>query len=211
MTGNSRSPDNEHIGLIYSVAFELIQTNDLCRKVIGNTPDEYLGIGYIALQKAKKNYDKDMNVQFSTYATSVIKDQVVKYARKNSTLIKVASAYRYQAWRVTNGKEQTQGNQKGVDAALRILNGKTAPLALLAGAIGKESGEEHWIKQEQVQRLIRRLEERTRMVLMLRFGLFGHEAKTLQEIGDVMEPPLSRERVRQIEKEGLQKLKKMLE
>jgi DNA-directed RNA polymerase specialized sigma subunit len=112
---------------------------------------------------------------------------------------------------VTNGKEQTQGNQKGVDAALRVLNGKMAPLALLSGAIGKESGEELWIKQEQVIRLIRRLEERTRHVLMLRFGLFGHEAKTLQQIGDMMDPPLSRERVRQIEKEGLQKLKNMLE
>lgn len=209
MTSN-KSPDTEHIGLIYSVAFELIQTNDLCRKVIGNTPDEYLGIGYIALQKAKKNFDPKQ-AQFSTYATQVIKDQVVKYARKNSTLIKVASAYRYQAWRVTNGKEQTQGNQKGVDAALRVLNGKMAPLALLAGAIGKESGEELWIKQEQVSRMIRRLDDRVRRVLTLRFGLFGQEAKTLQEIGDMMEPPLSRERVRQIEKEGLQKLKKMLE
>jgi RNA polymerase sigma factor (sigma-70 family) len=200
----------EHIGLIYSIAFKLIQNNDLCRKVIGNNPDEYLGIGYIALQKAKNNYNPKMNVQFSTYATQVITDQVVKYARKNSTLIKVASAYRYQAWRVANGKEQTQGNQKGIDAAQRVLDGKMSSLALLSGTVGKETDEDHWIKQEHVQKMIRRLEERTRRVLMMRFGLFGHETKTLQEIGDMMEPPLSRERVRQIEKDGLTKLKKML-
>lgn len=204
-------PNTEHVGLIYNAAFDLIKSNDLCRKVIGTVPDEYLGIGYIALQKAKKNFDLNKDTQFSTYATKVIKDQIIKYARKNSTLIKVASAYRYQAWRVTNGKEQTQGNQKGIDAALRVLNGKVAPLALLAGAIGKESVEDSWIKQEQVAKLIHKLEERTRRVLMFRFGLFGQESKTLQQIGDMMQPKLSRERVRQIEKEGLHKLKKMLE
>lgn len=203
--------NTEHIGLIYNVAYELIQTNDLCRKVIGKAPDEYLGIGYIALQKAKKNFDPKIKVQFSTYATEVIKDQVIKYARKNSTIIKVGSAYRYQAWRVTNGKSQTQGNQKGVNAALRVLNGKMSPMALLSNAIGNGSNEDLWIKQEQVEHLICRLEERTRKVLSFRFGLFGHTARTLQEIGEMMEPPLSRERVRQIEKEGLCKLKKMLE
>ena len=208
---NYKIPDTEHVGLIYSVSFELIQSNDLCRKVIGNTPDEYLGIGYLALQKAKKNFNPRLNIQFSTYAMKVIKDQAIKYARKNANLIKVASAYRYQAWRVTNGKNQTQGNQKGVDAALRVLNGKIAPLSILAGAIGKESGEALWIKQEQASQLINRLEDRTRKVLILRFGLFGHDSKTLQEIGDILEPKLSRERVRQIEKEGLHKLKKMLQ
>lgn len=197
------SCNTEHVGLIYNAAFEIIQTNDLCRKTIGTTPDEYLGIGYLALEKAKKNFNPNLKVQFSTYATKVIKDQIIKYARKNATLIKVASAYRYQAWRVTNGKEQTQGNSSGVQQALKVINGKISPLSILSGVSGKES-EDNWIRQEQIVRLLRHLEERTRTILILRFGLFGNEPKTLQQVGKMLQ--LSRERVRQIEKEGIKRL-----
>jgi RNA polymerase sigma factor (sigma-70 family) len=198
--------NKDHIGLIHVVAYELIRTNDLCRKVIGTTPDEYLGISYIALQKAVKNYRKEYGTEFSTYAIPVIKDQIIKYARKNSTLIKIASAYRYQAWRVQNGKEQTQGSNRGVNAAIRILDSKVTTIT--SGTTGKNISEDTWIKQEEAYHLIKKMDERTQKVLMLRFGLGGYEAKTLQEIGDMMN--LSRERIRQIEKEGLQKLKNMV-
>jgi RNA polymerase sigma factor (sigma-70 family) len=202
--------NSEHIGLIYKISYDLIRENDLCRRVIGNTPDEYLGIGYLALQTAKKNYDPNFNVRFSTYATEVIKDQIIKHARHNSTLIKVASAYRYQAWRVSNGKDQTRGNQKTVNSALRVLNGKMAPLALLAGAIGEETGEDLWIKKEQVSKLMMNLDERTRHIICMRYGICGHQPATLEEVGSRLTPKLSRERVRQIEKKGLRRLETML-
>lgn len=208
---DDRTTDCQHIGLIYSTAFELIDTEEICRKFIGTTPDEYLGIGYIALQRAKRNYNETLGIKFSTYATTVIKDQIIKAARKNSTLIKVAAAYRYQAWRVQNGKHQTQGNKKGVDAALRVLTGKVASLSLLVGVIGKDQQEANWIKEEHVARTIRKLDDRTRQVLIWRFGLNSGKAHTLEEIGQMMNPSLSRERVRQIEKEGLLKMRKMLE
>lgn len=200
--------DSDHLGLIYKVAFDLIQNNSLCNKIIGNTPDEYLGVGFIALKKAIKNFDPKFGVQFGTYATQVIKDQIVKYARKNSTLIKVASSYRYQAWRVQNGKSQTQGNQKGIEAAQRILNGRITPLSLFS--VGKEQNEADWIKKEHVVKMIKKLDDRTQKIIMLRFGLEG-SSKTLQEIGDMLDPKLSRERVRQLEKDGLRRLQKMLQ
>jgi RNA polymerase sigma factor (sigma-70 family) len=199
--------NKDHIDIIYKVAFKLIKTSDLCRKVIGITPDEYLGVGYIALQKAVKNYRKEYGTEFSTYATAVVIDQIIKYARKNSTLIKIASAYRYQAWRVQNGKEQTQGNSRGINAAIRVLNGKVTCLSN-TNSKSKITNETNWIEQEEVYHLIKKMDERTRKILMLRFGLGGYEPKTLQEIGEMIN--LSRERVRQIEKEGLQKLKNMI-
>lgn len=53
------------------------------------------------------------------------------------------------------------------------------------------------------------LTEKQREVVMRRFGLRGHEAATLEEVGD--EIGLTRERVRQIQVEALKKLRRMLE
>jgi RNA polymerase sigma factor (sigma-70 family) len=48
------------------------------------------------------------------------------------------------------------------------------------------------------------LVEKEEMVLRLRFGLDGSDPKTLKEIGEMMN--LSRERIRQIEAQALEKL-----
>jgi len=53
------------------------------------------------------------------------------------------------------------------------------------------------------------LDEREATVLRLRFGLTGQEPMTLKEIGECLD--LTRERVRQIEREALGKLHEMLE
>lgn len=57
--------------------------------------------------------------------------------------------------------------------------------------------------------LLARLEKRQREILIERFGLKDGEGKTLQEIGDSFD--ITRERVRQIESHGMEKLKSYLE
>ena len=52
---------------------------------------------------------------------------------------------------------------------------------------------------------VRRLTERHRQVITMRYGLFGHEEQSLREIGECMS--LSYERVRQLEKEALRVLR----
>lgn len=54
-----------------------------------------------------------------------------------------------------------------------------------------------------------RLETRQREVLIRRFGLFGHERGTLEQVGKAVS--LTRERVRQIQLDAIQKLKEMME
>jgi len=61
----------------------------------------------------------------------------------------------------------------------------------------------------QVLHLLDRLDNREATVLRLRFGLSGQEPMTLKEIGHCLD--LTRERVRQIEREALGKLHVMLE
>ncbi|MDO8836925.1 MAG: RNA polymerase sigma factor RpoD/SigA [Vicinamibacterales bacterium] len=64
----------------------------------------------------------------------------------------------------------------------------------------------HEAALDQLRRAIQELEPREREVMELRFGLGGHEASTLQEIGDRL--GLSRERIRQIESRAKEKLRR---
>jgi RNA polymerase sigma factor (sigma-70 family) len=52
------------------------------------------------------------------------------------------------------------------------------------------------------------LTEREKMIIYRRFGLFGNDEMTLEQIGKVI--GLSRERVRQLEKEAKMKMKQRL-
>jgi hypothetical protein len=56
--------------------------------------------------------------------------------------------------------------------------------------------------------LLDSLPERTRMIITRRFGLFGNEKETLEFIGK--EHGVTRERVRQVERDGIKQIKKKL-
>lgn len=73
-----------------------------------------------------------------------------------------------------------------------------------------ESSLEEDINRYELEKAIQNIintfcDERERKVLMMRFGLRENEAQTLEEVGNSMN--LSRERIRQIQKEALIKLK----
>ena len=57
----------------------------------------------------------------------------------------------------------------------------------------------------QLQDLLHRIDEREARILKLRYGLDGEDPMTLKEIGERI--GLTRERVRQIEHEALNKLR----
>lgn len=61
---------------------------------------------------------------------------------------------------------------------------------------------------EEVNKYLDELDERQKFVLKKRFGLEDGTRYSLQEVGDMLNPPLTRERVRQVEKEALQILQR---
>ena len=63
--------------------------------------------------------------------------------------------------------------------------------------------------KQHVDEWLVELSDKQREVVLRRFGLRGHEAATLEEVGE--EIGLTRERVRQIQVEALKKLRRMLE
>ena len=58
---------------------------------------------------------------------------------------------------------------------------------------------------EEVEKLLSPLDEREREILRLRYGLDRGDPRTLEEVGDVLH--LTRERIRQIERQALSKLR----
>lgn len=62
--------------------------------------------------------------------------------------------------------------------------------------------------KEDLGHILNRLPARYRDVIVRRFGLFGHDPKTLEEVG--AEIGLTRERVRQIQSEAMRRLKRIL-
>lgn len=65
------------------------------------------------------------------------------------------------------------------------------------------------LKNERIQVLLERLDERERRILTLRFGLGNEEPHTLEEVAH--EFGITRERVRQIESVSLKKVREMLQ
>ncbi len=63
--------------------------------------------------------------------------------------------------------------------------------------------------REEVERMITKLDEREKEILKYRYGLFGVEVETLEEVGERFN--ITRERVRQIQNSAVVKLREMME
>ncbi|ODN42412.1 RNA polymerase sigma factor RpoS [Piscirickettsia litoralis] len=87
--------------------------------------------------------------------------------------------------------------------------------SLLDSIAEENSGSEpaSWMESEDIKehldQWLNELTDKQRSVVMRRFGLRGHEAATLEQVG--REIGLTRERVRQIQVEALKRLREMLE
>jgi RNA polymerase primary sigma factor len=197
--------------------------------------------GNLGLLRAVEAFDPGMNTRFSTYASFWIK-QSIKRAIVNMGKTIRLPAYTVQLlsdWRRASAQLQEELGRPPtheevatrlslskkklniVKKALRIQNatphseqtedGRSFDELLTDGRTKTpdaqmiESDELH-----QVLRLLDRMDPREATVLQMRFGLHEEEPKTLKEIGERL--GLTRERVRQIEREALGKLReRMLE
>jgi RNA polymerase primary sigma factor len=196
--------------------------------------------GNLGLLRAVEGFDPSMNTRFSTYASYWIK-QSIKRAQVNTAHTIRVPAYMVELmskWRRATNKLQeelgrapteeevadnlnlSKKKRSIVQKALRTYNG--IPQSdqddggcsldeMLLDRHTKTPGTEMAAADDwhNVLDLLDTMDARESAVLRMRFGLDNEEPMTLKEIGERL--GLTRERVRQIEKEALSKLRDELE
>jgi RNA polymerase primary sigma factor len=201
---------------------------------------DLLSEGAIGLMKGVDRFDPTKGGKLSTYSAWWIRQQIRRAIANQSRTIRLpvhveAKIYRLGLaelkLRELLGRDPTEeelGEELGIkahrlarlrDAAMRQSSLDAPAGEDGQGAVGEVVADERAISpadihqtqsdQELASKLLARLPEREAEILRCRFGLTGGEERTLEDLGRKFK--LTRERIRQLQNEALQKLRGLME
>ncbi len=192
--------------------------------------------GNVGLMKAVEKYDYRRGNRFSTYATWWIRQAVTRALANHgrtiripahlggriSKLYQVAQELEQEYGRQPTAEEIAENMELPPDRVRWMLRTSRQPVHL-ERPVGDESDAElgdfiedieapapaetvaQTMLTEEIGDILDQLTPREARILRLRYGLQDGESRTLKEVGEMF--GLSRERIRQLEKEALRKLR----
>ncbi|MBO5653526.1 MAG: RNA polymerase sporulation sigma factor SigG [Clostridia bacterium] len=192
--------------------------------------DDLFQVGCIGLIKSIDNFNVELDVKFSTYAVPMIIGEIKRYLRDNNA-IRVSRSVRDLAYRALQIRDAAM-KEKGVEptveeiatalgedkkAVAHAMEAIVEPVSLYDSVYNDgedsvfvidqiESGntEEDWIEDISLKEALKKLGERERNILVMRF----YKGKTQMEIAEAI--GISQAQVSRLEKGALAKVKRLL-
>jgi len=193
--------------------------------------DDLFQVGCIGLIKAIDNFNVGLDVRFSTYAVPMIIGEIRRYLRDNNS-IRVSRSVRDLAYKALQVKEKLtteQAREPTMEEIAKSLNEKKEDVVCALEAITEpvslydpvysdsedsvfvidqlrdsSSDEEMWIEDIAIKEAIKRLGEREKKIIDMRFYSGKTQSEIASEIG------ISQAQVSRLEKGALGKIRKML-
>ena len=195
----------------------------------GENIDDLFQVGCIGLIKAIDNFDLSQNVQFSTYAVPMIIGEIRRYLRDNNA-IRVSRSLKDIAYKALYIKEKLVNSNSKEPTIAEIAKEMDVPKEDIVFALDAicdpvslyepvyhDGGEaiyvmdqvkdtkntdENWLENIAISEALKRLSERERHILNMRF----FQGKTQMEVAD--EIGISQAQVSRLEKSALKHMKK---
>lgn len=193
--------------------------------------DDLFQVGCIGLMKAIDNFDRSLNVKFSTYAVPMIIGECRRYLRDNNS-IRVSRSLRDIAYKAIYTKERImkeEDREPTIDEIAKAIEMDKEMVVMALDAIAtpvslydpvyqeggdtlyimdqvrdKKNKEENWVENISLNDAMSRLSDREYNIIRLRF----FEGKTQTEVAQ--EISISQAQVSRLEKSALKSMKNYL-
>jgi len=193
--------------------------------------DDLFQVGCIGLIKAIDNFNTELEVKFSTYAVPMIIGEVRRFLRDNNS-IRVSRSMRDLAYKALQAREELTNehlteptieaiamriNEKKEDVVL-ALEAITEPISLYEPVYNDSgdslyvldqikdsaSDDELWVEDIALKEAIKRLDEREKRIIDMRF----YRGKTQSEVA--IEIGISQAQVSRLEKSALERIRRQI-
>lgn len=151
--------------------------------------EDLISIGTMGLIKAINTFRSDKNIKLATYASRCIENEILMYIRKRSS----------------------RGGEISIDEPLNTdWDGNEL---LLSDILGDEEGDvglelARREERDTIRRAVAELDERERLLIEMRFGMYGRREMTQKEVADEM--GISQSYISRLEKKVIARLREKI-
>lgn len=151
--------------------------------------EDLVSIGTIGLIKGVNTYKLDKNIKLATYASRCIDNEILMYLRKNKNRRKEVSF-----------EDSLSYDAEGNELHLEDILGTESDIVT--------KGLDHETEKELLEQEINKLNKRDKEIMILRYGLFGHEEMTQKDVATML--GISQSYISRIEKKVIKRLKNVV-